>query len=132
VNLRRPLSGALIAAAALAALAVPAGAATTKPKTTWLHQTLPCATGHKSATVTQKWRGDTLQKSWYTNPCATDWLDFSWCQPDSQSDCSLVQYGPHHKGEIDLEYWGGLVPAPQTCGGGPEEVYLNGVVVPEC
>jgi hypothetical protein len=48
----RSVAAPLIAAASLVALVLPAGAAT--PKVTWEHQTLPCAKGQKSATVTLK------------------------------------------------------------------------------
>jgi hypothetical protein len=108
-RIRRPLAAALLTAAAVAVLVVPAGASS---RTTWTHQTLPCSAGHKSATVTLKWVPATqgwldlgvervVQKGWYDNPCRNQWLLLWGCQPGSQSDCSAVDVAPHHKGRID-------------------------------
>jgi hypothetical protein len=108
--LKKSLAALAVAAATVAALAVPAGAVT--PKATWTHQTVPCATGHKAATVTLKWgqhqnyvpmyEGDTgayIQKGWYDNPCPHQWLLIGSCQPGSQSDCEALDVAPKHKGQ---------------------------------
>lgn len=95
--LKKPLAAAAVALAAVATLAVPAGAST---RTTWTHQALPCATGSKSATLVEKWQGDTVVKSWFNNPCAHQWLLLGWCQPGSQSDCFAIDVAPHHKGAL--------------------------------
>ncbi len=93
--MKKPLAALLLVPASVA-LAVPAGAATSP--VTWEHRTLPCATGHKSATVTLKWRYGDVQKSWYTNPCS-QWLLLGWLFPDSQSNGGSYDVAPHRKGQ---------------------------------
>ncbi|MDQ1501666.1 MAG: hypothetical protein QOI86_5006 [Actinomycetota bacterium] len=94
MNRPRPLVALLLSAATVAALAVPAGAS---PRATWTHQTLPCATGHKSAKLTQKWQGIDVVKGWVDNPCSGQWLFVMWCP--SSSGCSAVDVAPKHHGQ---------------------------------
>jgi hypothetical protein len=94
--LKKPLTAALLTAVAVSLLAVPAEAST---PTSWAHGALPCPTGHKSATWVQKWRGDAMVNSWYTNSCRQP-LNFVHCQVDSQSDCQTYTLAPGHKGQL--------------------------------
>jgi hypothetical protein len=84
-----------IAAATVATLAVPAGAAV---RTTWKHQALPCARGHKSATLVQKWQGDSALKTWVDNPCRGQWLFVMWC--GSSSRCNGIDVAPEQHGQL--------------------------------
>ncbi|MDQ1500618.1 MAG: hypothetical protein QOI86_3958 [Actinomycetota bacterium] len=138
--MRRPLAALLLTAAALAALAVPDGASTSA---TWTHQTLRCATGPKSATVTLKWvpgapidggSGRYVQKGWYDNPCAGQWLLLFGCMPGSQSDCYAVDVAPKHRGKIDQAVSGELQAGP-TCddhGGTASVDYVPAKKAPSC
>ena len=96
----------LLVPAAVAALAVPAGAST---RTTWWHHTFPCANG-KVATVTLK-RPDNSWSSeaWGTNPCAGQWLQLSGCNKTGSS-CRTYDVDPGTKGHLTLtgpDHWGG-------------------------
>src|SRR5690348_5527467 len=75
----KQLAALLLAPAAVAALAVPAGASTA---TTWSHQTLRCQ-GGRTATVTYEWQGGFAVDSWATNTCRHQWLTVSSCDPDT-------------------------------------------------
>jgi hypothetical protein len=76
---KKPLTALALAAATVAMLTVPAGATTTKPKVTWSHQTVRCASGHKSATWVQKWQGGQVVNSWADNRCKDQWLVLITC-----------------------------------------------------
>jgi hypothetical protein len=109
--LKKPLAALTFAVAAVATLAVPAGAATTKPKVTWTHQTLPCSTGHKSATFVEKWQDGAVTQSWYTNPCAGEFLWLGGC--NGESDCSADAAPPKTKGHLTYGAdFAVLVPGP--------------------
>ncbi|HZQ26626.1 MAG TPA: hypothetical protein VFA94_02905 [Acidimicrobiales bacterium] len=94
--------------AALAALAVPAGASVPTTRTT---QTVPCAAGHQSATFVEKWQGGAVTKSWYTNPCAGEFLWLGGC--NGESDCSADAAPPKTKGHLTYGAdFAVLVPGP--------------------
>lgn len=92
---KKPLAALALAVAAVATMAVPAGAA---PSKDWTVQTLPCATGHKSAVVayspTHPWWVDDGTgtgsgvanpngwRPWFSNPCPGQWLVFSVWEGD--------------------------------------------------
>jgi len=115
---RHPLAAALLLVpAAVAALAVPAGASTPS-KVAWQHWSLPCAGGHKSATLVVKWvrtgpDSTDVQKGWYDNPCSHQWLTVYWVFPDSQSNGGTFEVPPRHKGQsAENLYRGELTPTP--------------------
>jgi hypothetical protein len=92
---KKALTAFALAAATVAALAVPAGASTS---TTWTHQKLPCATGTRSASLVQKWQGPSAVKTWVDNPCRGQWLWVNWC--GSSSRCNAVDVAPKHHAQI--------------------------------
>lgn len=106
--MKKPLAAMVLSAAAVASLAVPAGAST-RINTTWTHQTMPCAGGHHVATLTMKWRGGAVQKGWYDNPCGHQWLSIDWLFADSQSNGGTFVVPPHHKGQWNYAMQGTLV-----------------------
>jgi hypothetical protein len=61
VKVPRALASLLVAPAAIAALAVPAGASTAGIH--WTKVKLPCRTGHKTATWVEKWSGNSARCS---------------------------------------------------------------------
>ena len=101
--MKKPLAAVLVTAAAVATLTVPAGAAQSKD---WKVQTLPCATGYKSAVFAYSpthpywvpspdddgsgvinpkgWR------PWFSNPCKGQWLVFSVWEGDPSPDSTLT------------------------------------------
>lgn len=103
MNRRRPLVALLLSSATIVALAVPAGAASSKD---WTVQTLPCATGHKSAVFAYSpthpyWvaspDGDGSGvinpkgwRPWFSNPCKGQWLVFSVWEGDPSPDNTLT------------------------------------------
>ncbi|MDQ1569108.1 MAG: hypothetical protein QOF96_3988 [Actinomycetota bacterium] len=97
-RMRKPLASLLISAATVAALALPAGAAASKD---WTVQTIPCATGHKSAVIGSSpthpyWlrtdpdgggtRNPHAWLSWFKNPCKGQWLGFNVWEGDPSED----------------------------------------------
>jgi hypothetical protein len=121
------LAALLVAPAAVAALVVPAGAST---PTTWVHQTLPCATGHKSASLVQKWQGDHAVKTWVDNPCRAQWLYLAW--DISSSRLNVVDVAPRHHAQIG----GSVTPdsfelhVAKTCSFG--DVFVSQVGAKQC
>src|SRR2546421_9214646 len=63
---KKPLAALLLSVATVAALAVPAGAAT---RTTWRHYKTACPSGRNGVIVTEKWQGGEAVQSWVTNTC---------------------------------------------------------------
>jgi hypothetical protein len=93
--LKKPLGAALLTAAAVATLAMPAGAAAMSSNTTWTHQTLHCS-GRKSATWVQKIQNGDAVQGWYDNKCGHQYLTLSWC--NSSGQCGAKDFPPHSKG----------------------------------
>lgn len=101
--MKKRLTAAALAAAAVATLAVPAGAASSK---NWTVQTIPCATGHKSAVFSYSpthpyWvaspDGDgsgvvnpTGWRPWFKNPCQGQWLVLSLWEGDPSPDSIIT------------------------------------------
>jgi hypothetical protein len=136
---KKPLA-LLLVPAAVAVLAIPAGASSAA---TWTHQSIHCATGHKSATVVLKWvpNGQTadggepdtsVQKGWYDNPCPSQWLKLGWCAPDSQSDCYALEVAPHHKGRLDVGAYATLLNGPSCEDGTVSATYVPARKAPSC
>jgi len=90
----KKLAAPLIAAAALASLALPAGASTA---TTWTHQTLRCA-GSRTATVTFKMQGGRAVDSWVENRCGRQYVTVTSCaSTDRYASCGATDIGPRTK-----------------------------------
>src|SRR5689334_19402621 len=75
-RMKRPLAALFLVLAAVAALAVPAGAST---RTTWTHQTLRCQ-GGRHATITYKMQGGAIVDSWADNGCRHQYLGITSCE----------------------------------------------------
>lgn len=93
--MRKPLAALLLVPAAVAALAVPAGAST---RTTWTHQTLRCQ-GGRHATWVQKIQGGVAVEGWYNNTCGHQWLTISACSGSGDTEtCGAKDFPPRTKG----------------------------------
>jgi hypothetical protein len=119
--LKKPLASLLIASAAVAALAVPAGASTSA---IWTHQTLTCQ-GGRHATVTYKWQGAVAVDSWVDNRCRHQYLTVVYCDnPDGDSPkCGATDVAPRtkvHLGPLNYRDWAFLAAEP-TCGFDPND-----------
>jgi hypothetical protein len=118
VNRRRPLIAALITAATVATVAVPAGAASSKD---WVRATIPCATGHKAAVLGYSpthpyWvaHGDVTAggsfvvnphrwASWFSNPCKGQWLHFAtWDGELSEDSYTAVSVASGMSGKVSM------------------------------
>jgi len=105
----KSLAALAVVAATVATLAVPAGAATVKPKTTWSHVTLHCA-GRKTATVTYKWQGGAIVNSWVDNRCGHQYVNLTSCMDNGGGDGATTicgQYDVWPKSKANL---GGMNP----------------------
>jgi hypothetical protein len=121
--LKKPITAALLTIAAVATLAVPAGAASSKD---WTRQEIPCRVGHKSAVVawspTHPYWLDNPDGSgngivnpngwrpWFSNPCKGQWLLFTtWSGYASEDSTTFVSAQPGTSGRIDGSANGGML-----------------------
>ncbi len=118
----KKLIAPLIAAAAVATLAVTAGAST---PTTWSRKTLTCQ-GGRHATVTYKWQGGAVVDSWADNRCRHQYLNMTWCEVGGDSPkCGQADVWPGTKAHVgggNVENSAGLEMGPSCDGPGPLEM----------
>ena len=94
----KKLAALALVPAAVAALAVPAGASST---TTWTHLTVRCQ-GGRYDTVTLKWQAGYAVDGWATNSCRHQYLAVRFCDPpDGDSPkCFERDLAPATKGNL--------------------------------
>jgi len=117
-SVKKTLAALAVAAATVAALAVPAGASTT---TIWKHLSLHCA-GNRSATVTFKMQGGQAVDSWVDNRCGRQYVTVTSCaSTDRYATCGATDIGPRtktHLGPLGYQPQAQLGWSPY-CGDGP-------------